>query len=462
MNRRRFLGAAASALVQVSRGRSAASTRPPNILLILADDLGYGDLGCYGSRIKTPNLDRLASQGTRFTCCYSAANVCSPSRAALLTGRYPTRTEVPGVLMPTDGKGLPATETTLPSLLKQAGYRTSLVGKWHLGVDLEFMPLSRGFDEYFGVPYSNDMTPLILCEGNDVIEQPTVHSRLADRYTTRVSNIIANAGDQPFFCMLSHHLPHIPLEPAAAFRGKSRLGPYCDSLLELDSSVGRVLKALENANAAGNTLVIFASDNGPWFQGSHGPFRGRKGETYEGGVRVPLITRFPGRIPAGNAVHATVSLMDLLPTLTSFAAAPPSPNPIDGFDISRLMTGEVQDFDRGLMLYFDSWHIQCARLGPWKLHISRYNTPPWVDTGASRLNLPLHNPELYNLDDDPEESYDCSPDNPELVASILTQVEAAIPTFPSEVRAAWDATRASRTGWTYSGAYPYPMRGIRP
>lgn len=462
MNRRRFLGAAASTVLAPRRAHASAAARPPNILLILADDLGWGDLGCYGSRIKTPNLDRLASQGTRFTACYSASNVCSPSRAALLTGRYPARSKVIDVLMPADGKGLPASEVTLPSLLRQAGYRTSLVGKWHLGADRPFMPLSRGFDEYFGVPYSNDMTPLVLCEGDEIIEPATAHARLCDRYTNRVSNIIANAGEQPFFCMLSHHLPHIPLEPAASFRGKSRLGPYCDSLLELDSSVGRVLKALDNAGAAGNTLVLFASDNGPWFQGSRGPFRGRKGENYEGGVRVPLIARLPGRIPAGNAVHATVSLLDLLPTLTSFAAAPPSPNPLDGLDISRLMTGEAQDIDRDLLLYFDSWHIQCARLGPWKLHISRYNAPPWIETGAGRLNLPLHNPELYNLDEDAEESYDCSADNFELVASMLARVEAMIPAFPQEVRAAWDATRSSRTGWTFPGAYPFPIRGIRP
>ncbi len=336
----------------------------------------------------------------------------------MMTGRYPTRAKVPGVLFPGDGKGLPESEATLPSLLRQAGYRTSLVGKWHLGADRTFMPLNRGFDEYFGMPSSNDMTPLILCEGNDTIEEATVHSRLADRYTTRVSNILNGPRDQPFFCMLSHHLPHIPLEPSAGFRGKSRLGPYCDSLLELDSSVGRVLKALDASGAADNTLVLFASDNGPWFQGSRGPFRGRKGETYEGGVRVPLIARLPGRIPACRTIDATVSLMDLLPTITSLAAAPPSPNPIDGVDIMPLLTGETDTMERGLMLYFDSWHIQCARLGPWKLHISRYNTPPWVDTGASRLNLPLHNPELYNLVEDPEESYDCAADNPELVASI--------------------------------------------
>jgi arylsulfatase A-like enzyme len=440
MNRRRFLGAAASAVLPAARHLSAAATRPPNILLILADDLGYGDLGAYGSRVRTPNIDRLAAQGAKFTTCYAAANVCSPSRAALLTGRYATRSKVPTVLAAADRLGLPDSETTLPSLLKQAGYRTSLVGKWHLGTGPTSMPLNRGFDEYFGVPYSNDMNPLVLCEGNDIIEEPTVHSRLADRYTTRVSNIVSTASDQPFFCMMSHHLPHVPLDPSASFRGKSRLGPYCDSLLELDSSVGRVLKALENSGAANDTLVLFTSDNGPWFQGSRGPFRGRKGETYEGGVRVPLLARLPGRIPACRTIDATVSLMDLLP----------------------LLTGETDTMERGLMLYFDCWHIQCARLGPWKLHISRYNTPAWVEAGVNRYNLPLHNPELYNLVEDPEESYDCAADNPEVDASIMSQVEGQLWSFPPEVRFYWDDTRSRRTGWTFPGAYPNPYRDVPP
>jgi arylsulfatase len=324
------------------------------------------------------------------------------------------------------------------------------------------MPLNRGFDEYFGVPYSNDMTPLALCQDNDIIEEATVHSRLADRYTARVASFIADAKDKPFFCMLSHHLPHIPLEPSASFRGKSKLGPYCDSLLELDSSVGRVLKALDAAGVTENTLVLFSSDNGPWFQGSRGPFRGRKGETYEGGVRVPLMARLPGRIPAGRLVDAPVSLMDMLPTLTSMAAAPPSPNPLDGIDITPLLTGDASSASRGPMLYFDSFHIQCARLGAWKLHISRYNIPPWVDSGAARLNLPLHNPELYNLLEDPEESYDCSADNPEVIASMLEQIERMLPSFPVEVANAWAETKSRRTGWTFPGSYPFPVRGWQP
>lgn len=462
MNRRRFLGAAASAATSLPTSLKAAYSRPPNILLILADDLGYGDIGCYGGRVKTPNLDKLAAQGVRMTSCYSAANVCSPSRAGLLTGRYPVRAGVPCVLSATQGKGMNENEVTLPALLREAGYRTSLVGKWHLGIDPGSMPIARGFDEYFGVPYSNDMDPLVLCEGNEIIEQPTVHSRLCDRYNARVSSIVARGGEQPFFCMLSHHLPHIPLEPSAPFRGKSKLGPYCDSLLELDSSVGKVLKSLENSGAAENTLVLFTSDNGPWFQGSRGPFRGRKGETYEGGVRVPLIARLPGRIPAGRVDGTTVSLLDLLPTVTALAAAPPSPNPLDGVDITPALTGESPQPERDVMLYFDGWHIQCARLGPWKLHISRYNIPPWVDSGAPRYNLPLHNPELYQLVEDPEESYDCAPDNPEMVQTILRRVEEILPSLPVEVNNAWLDTKARRTGWTFPGFYPTPYRTIRP
>jgi arylsulfatase A-like enzyme len=353
-------------------------------------------------------------------------------------------------------------EATLPSLLRAAGYRTSLVGKWHLGIDPEYMPLSRGFDEYFGVPYSNDMNPLVLCEGNEIIEQQTTHSRLCDRYNTRVSSIISRTDDRPFFLMLSHHLPHVPLEPSAAFRGKSKLGPYCDSLLELDSSAGKVIKFLETAGVADDTLVLFTSDNGPWFQGSRGPFRGRKGETYEGGVRVPLIAKLPNNIAAGRVIDAPVSLMDLLPTLTSFAGAQPSPNRVDGIDLSPVLSGGDPVAEREVMLYFDGCNIQCARLGQWKLHISRYNTPPWVDTGMPRFNLPLHNPELYQIVEDPEESYDCAADNPDVVAEILKRIEAMLPDFPPEVGVAWADTKARRTGWTFPGAYPYPYRSVRP
>ena len=297
--RRRFLQLSAGA---AAAGLAAAPPRPPNIVMIYVDDLGYGDLGCYGSNIRTPNLDRMAAEGVRFTQFYSANPVCSPARAALLTGRYPTRTGVPNVIMAPDKTGLSPSETTLAALLKPQGYKTMCIGKWHLGHQPQYLPTNRGFDEYYGIPYSNDMTPRPLMHNTEVLEEPAVLETLTPRYTQQALQFVERSKDSPFFLYMPHTFPHIPLAASPRFRGKSPLGLYGDVVEELDWSVGEVLAKLKQTGLDNQTLVMFSSDNGPWYQGSPGQLRGRKGSTYEGGVREPFLARFPGRIPRGDGL----------------------------------------------------------------------------------------------------------------------------------------------------------------
>ncbi len=267
MNRRQFITAAGAAIG--SRALGAAS-KPPNIIFILCDDLGYGDLGCYGSRIRTPNLDRMAAEGVRSTDFCSADPVCSPSRAALLTGRYPTRVGVPRVFFPQDQGGLNLDETTLADMLKARNYKTMCIGKWHLGRPEAYLPTHRGFDEYFGIPYSNDMSPRVLLHNTEVIEQTAGLDTLTQRYTARAVKFIADSKSSPFFLYMPHTYPHIPLGASPEFRGKSEEGLYGDVVQELDWSVGEVLKAVRQNGTEDNTLVMFSSDNGPWYQGKPG------------------------------------------------------------------------------------------------------------------------------------------------------------------------------------------------
>jgi arylsulfatase len=462
MRRRNFLRQSGAALLEPALTGPA----PPNIVLILADDLGYGDLGCYGSRIATPNLDQMAQEGVLFNQFYSASPVCSPSRAAVLTGRYGVRGGVPGVLTPRSPGGLAETETTIAQMLKPLGYRTLCVGKWHLGRTAQYLPTARGFDEYHGIPYSNDMDPSILMHNTDVIESPVNLRTLTRRYTEQATAFIRSARDTPFFLYMPHTSPHVPLAAAPEFVGKSGMGLYGDVIQELDWSVGQVLGALAAAGCARNTLVLFTSDNGPWFQGSPGRLRGRKGETFEGGMREPFIAWFPGRIPAqasrrGNPRPRTISSMattlDLLPTIAGFTQAPLPPNRLDGVDIGPVLSGAASEVERPPFLYFSGCHLQCVRRGPWKLHLSRFNAPAYTPEPKGGLyNLRLINPELYNIDADPEEADDAAGQNPDVVAALQEEVARMLPGLPGDVQAAWHETLNRPVCANEAGNWPSP------
>ena len=451
--RRRFLQMSAAACAGVSL--AAAPQRPPNIVMIYADDLGYGDLGCYGSKIRTPHLDRMAAEGMRFTQFYSANPVCSPSRAALLTGRYPTRTGVPNVLMPADKTGLAETETTLAALLKPQGYQTMCIGKWHLGHQPRYLPTKRGFDEYFGIPYSNDMTPRPLMHNTETIEEPAVLETLTARYTQQALQFIERSKNSPFFLYMPHTFPHIPLAASERFRGKSPYRPSGDVVEELDWSVGEVLAKLKQEGLDNRTLVMFSSDNGPWYQGSPGQLRGRKGSTYEGGVREPFLARFPGRIPRGAVCRGIAGTIDVLPTVARLTGAALPKLPIDGIDIWPLLSAARPSLEREALLYFDGWNVQCARWGKWKLHVARYNSFAYSPPPAGgRINLPLAQPELYDIEQDPTEAYDVAAENPAVVAEITTRIERLAAGFPEEVKQAWTQTRARQTALRPTGALP--------
>lgn len=453
MDRRAFLTSTAMGLAS---GLAAAPSRPPNIVFILCDDLGYGDLGCYGSRIRTPNIDRMAAEGVRFTNFCSADPVCSPSRAALLTGRYPTRVGVPRVLFPQDANGLNLDETTLANTLKDRGYRTMCIGKWHLGRPAPYLPTSRGFDSYFGIPYSNDMNPRVLMRNTEVIEQTANLETLTARYTDEARTFIESSRSAPFFLYMPHTFPHIPLAASPRFRGKSAEGLYGDAVEEVDWSVGEVFQTLKRNGLDRNTLVMFSSDNGPWYQGSPGKLRGRKNTTYEGGIREPFIARWSGAIPAARTCNGLASMMDVFPTVARLCGATLPSKPLDGIDIWPLIHGDRQSIERAPLLYFDNWDLQCARWMDWKLHVARHNTAAYTPAPpGGRHSYLLPKPELYNLATDPDESYDVAPANPQIVTQILDKIQQMLPEFPEPVRQAYAAAKAHAVDPNMpTGSYP--------
>lgn len=455
MNRRTFLTTTGAA---ITSSAIAAATRPPNIVFILCDDLGYGDVGCFGSKIRTPNIDRMAAEGIRFTNFDSADPVCSPSRAALLTGRYPTRVGVPRVLFPQDKEGLNLDETTLANVLKARGYKTACVGKWHLGRPDAYLPTSRGFDSYFGIPYSNDMTPRVLLEGTRVVEEPAKLETLTQRYTEHATRFIRESKGSPFFLYLPHTFPHIPLAASARFRGKSPEGLYGDVVEELDWSVGQVLSELKNNGLDRDTLVFFTSDNGPWYQGSPGLLRGRKMTTYEGGVREPFIARWPGKIRPGQTSRAVTSMMDIFPTVTKLCGGTLPSKPLDGIDIWPVLSGQQARLEREVLLYFDNWDLQCARWNNWKLHVARHNSSPYsAPPAGGRRNYVLPHPELYDLELDPTEGYDVAAEHPEVVAEIQSRIAKLLAGFPEPVRQAYAASKALPANFSMpAGSRPQP------
>ena len=426
--------------------RPASASRPtrPNFIVMICDDLGYGDLGSYGSKLSTPNLDAMASEGMRFTHFNTPNPSCSASRASLMTGRYAQRCGVTMVYFPKDKDGMNLDESTIANVLKPRGYTSMAIGKWHLGQTPEYLPTSRGFDHYFGVPYSVDMSPLPMIRDTTIIEEHTDRNLLTERYTKNAIEFIESAKDQPFFLYLAYSYPHIPIHASEKFRGKSKQGIYGDAVQEIDWSVGKIRRTLRERGLEENTLVLFTSDHGPWFQGSPGMLRGRKATSYEGGCRVPLIASWKGHIPAGETSEAWTSNLDILPTLAALSDAKLPEKPVDGINIWKILSNEKKDTERDVMLYFsgDDWNVYCGRLDHWKLRFAEHNTPPYdLNPVQGRHTYRLAHPELYDLSDDPMESYDVAQENPQLVQQILQRVDEKIPTFPQEVRQAYQAQK---------------------
>ena len=355
----------------------AQDGRQPNFIVIMADDLGYGDLGVYGSQlIKTPNLDRMALEGARLDSFYSSANVCTAARGGLLTGRYPIRLDlVSDVARPTNDVHLAAEEISLAEALKPLGYQTALFGKWHLGSRMEWSPLTQGFDEYFGVLHSNDMTPLELYRQEQMIENPVNQNTLTERYTNEAVRFIEANQDNPFFLYMPHTFPHVPLYVSNQFSGQSDAGLYGDVVETIDWSVGQVLATLDRLGLDENTIVIFTSDNGPWFEGSPGPYRDRKGSSWEGGQRVPFIAKWAGTIPGGLVSNEPAMNIDIFPTLVKLAGGDlPTDRQIDGKDILPMLV-EGAASPHNARYLFDSDRIAGVRSGQWKLDVeTRYRT----------------------------------------------------------------------------------------
>ena len=427
ISRRAFLKGALAGTACLSLsglGAFAESERPPNFIVILADDLGYQDVGCFGSPlIKTPRLDRMASQGMRFTDFY-AAPVCTPARAALMTGCYPRRVGLPSVINYKSTIGISSEEITIAQLMKSRGYATCCIGKWHLGWQEQFLPTHHGFDHYFGLPFSNDMpykgekVPLI--RGEEIIEQPADLTTLTERYTDEAIKFITEHKDQPFFVYLPHTYPHVPLNASSRFKDKSKRGIYGDVVECIDWSTGRILDNLKKLGLDDNTLVIFTSDNGPWLQkGQDGgcalPLRAGKGTTWEGGMREPTIMRWPGHIPAGTTCSEVATIMDVLPTLARLAGThEPTDRIIDGKDIRPLMMGKAgAKSPHDVFFYYWNDELQAVRSGRWKLVL------PHQDRQLKQA-IPLS---LYDLQADISETTDVLAKHPDVVKRLLKAAE---------------------------------------
>jgi len=410
-----------------------AATARPNVVLIFCDDMAYADIGPFGSKTPTPNLDRLAKEGIRFTDFYVGQPVCSASRAALLTGCYPNRVSIQGALGPAARHGINRDEVTLAEILKARGYTTAIYGKWHLGHHAEFLPTRHGFDEYFGLPYSNDMWPkhptakfpdLPLIEGEKTIELNPDQSRLTTWYTEHAVNFIERNKDRPFFLYVPHSMPHVPLFVSDKFKGKSGRGLYGDVIMELDWSVGEILNALKKHGLDEKTLVIFTSDNGPWLSygnhaGSHGPLREGKMTAFEGGLRVPCLMRWPGKIPAGQVCRELAATIDVLPTIAKLAGGELPRHRIDGKDIWPLMSGKRgARTPHDAFFYYWGEELQAARSGKWKLHFPHsFSTPepPGADGAPGKMVTRQIGQELFDLENDIGETTNVADKHPDVV-----------------------------------------------
>jgi len=407
----------------------------PNIVVIYMDDLGYGDIGPFGAQgYATPHLDQIAKEGTKFTSFYSAQAVCSASRCALMTGCYPNRVGLAGALFPHSKIGLAPEETTLAEICKQKNYATGIFGKWHLGDEKRFLPLNQGFDEYLGLPYSNDMIPrrgypkLPLISQYSLVNpdvDDAAQDQLTTQYTEHAVDFIRRHKDQPFFLYLPHSMVHVPLHVSDKFRGKSGHGLFADVMMEVDWSVGQVMQALKNNGIDDKTLVVFSSDNGPWMAygkhaGNAGPLRESKGTSWDGGVRVPTLMRWPGHIPAGASCDAPLMTIDMLPTVAKLIGARLPERKIDGLDISSVITGKSSESPHeALYFYYHKNDLEALRSGKWKLEFARSYQA--VGYGESRVSRP----ELYDLDADPGEKIDLAASHPEVVALLQKLAEKA-------------------------------------
>jgi len=452
INRRKFikaLGVGAGALILGGcsglsmPGSGRSSSKKPNFIIIFCDDMGYGDLGCYGHpTIRTPNLDQMAAEGQKWTNFYVGASVCTPSRAALMTGRLPIRSGMCSdkrrVLFPDSASGLPHGEVTIAEGLKTRGYTTACVGKWHLGHLPQFLPTNNGFDSYFGIPYSNDMDrvggkgrqaflePKVeywnvpLMRNEEIVERPADQNTITKRYAEESVKFIKENKSKPFFLYLANSLPHVPLFVSENFRNKSLRGLYGDVIEEIDWGVGRILQTLRREGLAEKTFVVFTSDNGPWLifnehGGSAGLLREGKGCTFEGGMREPCIMWWPGRIKPGvvNDIGAT---MDLYTTILTLAGAKvPDDRVVDGLDLSPALFGTGPG-PRKTMFYYRGAKLYAARKGLYKAH---FITKPAYGKGDEKMHDP---PLLYHLGRDPSEKYDISKDHPEVIKDIQKEV----------------------------------------
>ena len=436
------------------------NNRPPNVVLVFIDDEGYGDVGVYGATgFETPNIDHLAAKGTRFTNYYAAQPVCSASRAGLLTGCYPNRIGFSGALFPKHDIGLNKDELTIAEMFKKQDYKTACFGKWHLGWQKEFLPLQHGFDEFVGLPYSNDMWPqdnvtgenlsdkmnranfpdLPLIEGNKAtsyIKNLQDQDQLTTIYTEKAVDFINRNADEPFFLYVPHTMAHIPLGVSDKFRGKSEQGLYGDVMMEIDWSVGEIDKALKTNGIADNTIFIFTTDNGPWLNfgnhaGSSGGLREGKTTSWEGGQRVPFIIRWPGNTPEGTVTHKLACAVDLLPTFAAITNGKLSNHKIDGVDISSLWKGKFSETPRNTILYYHGKNnLNGVRKGNWKLVLphtyASYNTEPGNNgNGGKRIKTVVEEPELYDMMRDPGERFNVIAYYPEKVKELMLEVNKA-------------------------------------
>jgi len=434
---------------------ASAEDHPPNIVIFFTDDMGYADLSCYGSEVcTTPNLDDLARRGMRFTDFYVTAAVCSASRSSLVTGLYPPRAGIRGALGPSSKNGLDPQVTTIAEAVKPRGYATAMIGKWHLGHLPQHLPTNHGFDEYFGLPYSNDMWPwhygdpqrgvignpnwpdLPLIEAApgsaETVELNPKQASLTPRYTKRALDFIDRSKDQPFLLYFAYSHPHIPIAASDKFKGSTGNGLYADMIAEIDDSVGRVVKRLEKHGLTENTLIVFASDNGPWTRfGNHagetGPLRGDKGTTFEGGQRVPGIFCWPGTIPAGTETDAIASTLDLLPTIVAITGGAEPTQSLDGHNLAPLLRGETDASPTEAFFYIGGRNtIEAVRVGDWKLHIEhkwRKVVTQGMDGQPGKQAWPTLPLSLFNLKDDIGESNNLADQHPEIVAKLKAEIE---------------------------------------